>query len=521
MYNIAISKKGLIENMRRARARRYNGERKLNIKKVIAVIMAFLVIIMFFIGIRELLKGDSNLNEKAFSLAYYTVYEEGKWGVIDTKGNRVIQPTYEEMITIPDNTKPIFICTENVNYNDGTYTSKAINEKSKVIVGEYDKVEAIDNHDKNNNLWYENNVLKVQKDGKYGLINLEGKELLSCTQDAIEPIIGTKSVFITTTNGKKGLVDSMGKVIILNEYVEITSLTEKYEDGFIVKNEQGKYGIINYDTTVAIEPKYDEISHIYGNGMYVVRDANIVKVVNASGESFIENKFNEVKEINVDNFVIKINEKYGIINKEGEEKIPAEYENLTYAFSNYYIAQKDGKYGVITIDKQEALPFDYSNITYLSNIGVFQVEKSDSIESQILDKNFNVKVTGLIAEINQDKNYIRVRENGEYKYYNFKLEQKENTEMLATNTIFLSKKDGKYGYVNEKGVVVVDYIYEDATEQNKYGYVAVKKDGKWGSLDAKGKVVCECKYTLENVLVVDFINQWHLAADINANYYTK
>ena len=44
--------------------------------------------------------------------------------------------------------------------------------------------------------------------------------------------------------------------------------------------------------------------------------------------------------------------------------------------------------------------------------------------------------------------------------------------------LFLSKKDGKYGYVDKKGNVVVDYIYDDATEQNKYGYAGVKKDGK-------------------------------------------
>ena len=87
--------------------------------------------------------------------------------------------------------------------------------------------------------------------------------------------------------------------------------------------------------------------------------------------------------------------------------------------------------------------------------------------------------------------------------------------------MFLSKKDGKYGFVNEKGIVVVDYQYEDATEQNKYGYAAVKKDGKWGCIDSKGKVVEECKNSLENALVVDFIASWHLATDINANYYTK
>ncbi len=36
--------------------------------------------------------------------------------------------------------------------------------------------------------------------------------------------------------------------------------------------------------------------------------------------------------------------------------------------------------------------------------------------------------------------------------------------MLTTNTIFLDKKDGKYGFVNKNGIVVVDYIYDDARE---------------------------------------------------------
>ena len=254
--------------------------------------------------------------------------------------------------------------------------------------------------------------------------------------------------------------------------------------------------------------------------MYVVKEQNEWKIVNTKGEAYLTNKFEEVKEINSDGVIVKINGKYGMQTIEQQEKIPAIYEDLTYAFENYYIAKKENKYGIITSNNEEALAFNYTYINYLTNEGFFRAETQNST-SQLLDRELKVKVEGIITQINQEKNYIRVRENEEYKYYNFKLEQKENTEILATNTIFLSKKDGKYGYVNEKGIVVVDYQYEDATEQNKYGYVAVKKDGKWGSLNAKGKVVEECTHNLDNVYVVDFIGNWHLAADINANYYTK
>lgn len=504
-----------------SRGKRYNNdERKLNMKKVFAVIIAIIVIAMFFIGMKELLKESPKTNEKTFALAYYTLYENEKWGVIDTRGNIVIKPEYEEMIVIPDNTKPVFICMENVDYTNNTFKTKAIDEKGKQLFTNYEQVEVIYNHDENNNIWYESNILKVQKDGKYGLINLDGKEILACTEDNIEPMLGTKSVYITTANGKKGLVDNMGKVIIENNYTEISGLTSKYSNGFIVKNDQGKYGVINNDKTIALEEKYDEISPVSENKMYVVKEGSDYKIVNTDGEEFLVNAFEEVKQINTDNIVVKVNGKYGVKTINGVEKIPATYDDLTYTFDDYYIAKKEGKYGIVNEKNEEKLSFNYTYIKYLDTIGILQAE-TENMESELLDRNLKVKVKGIIAQINDDKNYIRVRENDEYKYYNFKLEQKESKEILATNTIFLSKKDGKYGYVNDKGIVVVDYQYEDATEQNKYGYVAVKKDGKWGCLDAKGNVVVECTNTLDDVLVVDFIGKWHLATDINANYYTK
>ena len=254
--------------------------------------------------------------------------------------------------------------------------------------------------------------------------------------------------------------------------------------------------------------------------MYVVKEGSDSKIVNTDGEEFLVNAFEEVKQINTDNIVVKVNGKYGVKTINGVEKIPATYDDLTYTFEDYYIAKKEGKYGIVNEKNEEKLSFNYTYIKYLDTIGILQAE-TENMESELLDRNLKVRVKGIIAQINDDKNYIRVRENDEYKYYNFKLEQKESKEILATNTIFLSKKDGKYGYVNDKGIVVVDYQYEDATEQNKYGYVAVKKDGKWGCLDAKGNVVVECTNTLDDVLVVDFIGKWHLATDINANYYTK
>ena len=99
--------------------------------------------------------------------------------------------------------------------------------------------------------------------------------------------------------------------------------------------------------------------------------------------------------------------------------------------------------------------------------------------------------------------------------------EKKNTEILKENTLFLSKKNGKYGYVDKKGNNVVDYIYDDGTEQNEYGYIAVKKNGLWGSLNNEGKEIIEPKYNLDNNLKINFLGKWHLGEDINMNYYCE
>ncbi len=62
--------------------------------------------------------------------------------------------------------KDVFLCTYDVNYIEGSYQSKVIDSKSKEIITGYDTIQALENYDTNNNLWYENDVLLVSKSWK-------------------------------------------------------------------------------------------------------------------------------------------------------------------------------------------------------------------------------------------------------------------------------------------------------------------------------------------------------------------
>ena len=237
----------------------------------------------------------------------------------------------------------------------------------------------------------------------------------------------------------------------------------------------------------------------------------------------LTNGFDSIKEIldNQENAVIfgKAN-KYGVMKVSGEVLVDAEYDDLKEARTGIFIAKKGEKYGIIDINKQEKLPFEYSSISYNKKADIYVAEDSN-FNSSILNNNLETKITGILVELNETKGYLKLRINDEYKYYNFKFEEKQETDIFPNRTLFLSKKDGKYGFVDKTGKVVVDYIYDDATEQNDYGFAGIKKDGKWGSIDIKGNVVQEPTYNLDEYLLIDFIGRWHLGQDINMNYYNQ
>ena len=502
------------------KGRRYNDdEPKLNIKKVIAVIVAIAVIILVIVGIIKLMQPAHDQSEKNVALKYFTVYSNEKYGVINSKGETIISPQYDEMIVIPDDDKDVFICTYDVDYAGETYQAKAINAKGETLFSQYEKVESISNIDAQNNLWQEEDVLKVEKEEKIGLIDLKGNEILPCEYEEITAMPGVKNSLLTKKEGKIGLVDNTGTIIIPNEYAEITTLTDNYADGYIVKSAEGKFGVITPNKTQVLETIYDKIENVYGNSMYAVEENGTKKIINNKGDIIIEGGYEEVKEIHAPAITIKKDGKYGIIDSLNQEMVPCEYDEITFAFGENYIAKKDNKYGVIDTNNQTKIAFDYTSLVYRKEANILEGQK-EGVNSDLINSNLEVKLTGILSEYNAEKGYMKVRQGSEYTYYNFNFEEKKNTEILKGNTLFLNKENGKYGYVNTEGIVVVNYEYDDAKEQNEFGYAAVKKDGKWGAIDSKGNVIIEPQYELENQMVIDFIGKWYLGEDLNANYYT-
>lgn len=505
-----------------SRGRRYEAaEPKLNIKKVIATIIAIAVIIMFFVSLKNLLVNPKQKEEISTITSYYSAYKDGKWGVIDNNGNVIIDLVYDEMVVVPDKTLDLFIVTYNVDYTAGTYKTKVLDKNGKEKLSNFNMVQAVENYN-NNEVWYESDILKYQKDGKVGLINFAGKEIVPAEYDKIYAIAGIQKSIVVEKDGLAGLVsNSLGEIIIEPEYAEITALTDTYDNGYLVKNKDSYYGIITADKKQILDCKYDEIKPVTGNDMYVVVEQGKEKLIKKDGSTVLDSGFEDIVSIDGDNIIIKKDGKFGVITSSSKEVIPAEYDDLKYTFDRNYIAKKDDKYGVVKSGNDVVIEFKYNSATYRKEAGFIEADRED-FKTDIIDSSLNTVLSDvIISEVNKDKGYIRVRVGDEYKYYNFKFEEKKSQDVLATNTLFLIKENGKYGYENKNGERVVDAIYDDATEQNDLGYVAVKKDGLWGSLKSNGNIALKPSVNLDNNLYINFINDWHIYEDANMNTYTK
>lgn len=500
-----------------SKGRRYDKEPKLNMKKVFGVAIALLVFIMIIISIVNILNADKD--ETVISATtYFPAYDNNKWGVIDNNGNVVINTSYDEMVVIPNNKKAVFIYTYDINDETGEYKTKAINEKNEEIFKGYEKIEALDNFDSKQNVWFESSVLKVQKNEKYGLIDLDGKTILEPEYDSINTLKSLKEYYIIEKTGKIGLVNSKGQIVIEPEYKKIDVLKEEYKDAYLVQDENDLYGIINITGKKILENKFEEIKYLFSSDCYAVKENGNWELINTKGEILKTSEGEEYIFAKGENVIAKKDDKYGIIKTTGENIIPYEYEDLSYAFSIYYIAKKEGKYGIININNETVKEFEYENI-YAIEEGNFIVADKSPTETIVFGSNLADKITGVISEINTEKGFIKAYTDGEYKYYNFKFEEKKVSDLLTQNTLYLSKKNDKYGFIDKSGNVVVDYIYDDATEQNIYGYAAIKKDGLWGSIKKNGAIAKNTTINLDNSIYIDFIDVWHLSDD--GLYYTK
>lgn len=410
-------------------------------KKKKTIIIAIIIIIAIAIS-ATLIVNKMQKESKKYEIAqiteykYFVLKENDKYGVINTNGEKIIETKYDD-IKIPNPEKSVFICYENEN-------TKILNEKGEEIYTQYQNIKPLRLKNILSDLMYEKTTLKYSKDGKYGIIDIDGKKITNAIYDDIETLQFKEGELLVKKDGKYGVINIKGTTLVKTQYDGIES--DRY---YNEENEYKKAGYIVSKTT-------DE-GYRYG-------------YVNLNGKQTIENKYNDlyrITEINSEDIYIICSEngKYGLL-KNGKQIIDNEYQSLLYNESiNAIIALKGKKYGVLSMEGKTIVPFEYKQI---DTSGDYIYATSDET-TKIFDTNGK--------ETDMDSNIAIINTNNE----NYKI----HINTADGKTIYTVYKNGKVITKNE-------YIYIEYLQDNYF--TACDTNGKLGVIDDEENTKIEFKY---------------------------
>ena len=296
------------------------------------------------------------------------------------------------------------------------------------------------------------------------------------------------------------------------------SIEEVKNYNYYVLQKDGKYGVIDKNANVIIEPKYETV--VIPNPskeIFVCTNENKeTKILNSKNEEqFTEYK--EVSSIRLKNIVSDLmyeksvlkyqkDGKYGLIDYKGSKITDAVYghvDALEYKEGELLVEQ-NGKYGVINIKGVQLVPIEYETIKVdeffngkdYSNAGYIVGTKTeegyrygyiDVDGNEVLKPEYNE--LSRVAEIKEDKGmYFLAAKNGQYGVYK-NSEQIINNEYQSisfNNNLFLLEKSKKYGVADIDGNIILDVKYSQIDINGKYLY-AKDRSGKTEVYDNTGK----------------------------------
>lgn len=364
-----------------------------------------------------------------------------------------------------------------------------------------------------------NSIVWVEKDGKLGIYNDDGKELQPCDIDKAYILTEYNSIELSYTdcpstdyiyivrNGLTGLISgSTFETIIPCMYEHLSPI--KSNKAFYKVN--GKWGIIDTSNKTIQLAIYDNVeidgstlseqkmpSMAFQSNMYVCNNGK-VGMLKANGEDFIPVKYDSLGMYSDNMLVAKVGDKYGFLNEEGKESVPFVYSQAhNYSEGLAAVVDEHGKF--LFIDKLGNIaikPKEYDRVDDFQN-GTCKVYRKDKVweidreGKKVKDSKKKVEVGNVDENKSNDDMYV------------------ENSENVSdTNTVYDKDLASTPTVISTSQPNNIQLSQNFSSNISKYdavlgnfsdGLLPVTKNKKLGYINAEGEEVIPCtkKYYIE------------------------
>lgn len=336
--------------------------------------------------------------------------------------------------------------------------------------------------------------------------------------DAGEPFDPT--LFSIRENDKWGYMDATGDVIIETDFHDVKRSARTFPFGLIpVRNSEKLWGYCNLEGKMVIDYTYDkadifedgvaqvEFESEYGfttDGGYIDSDGKVVVPIEYYLALF-SSGFKEGMTGYMDDY------KYGFLNKKGEVAIAPRFNSINSFYEGLARVklEKDGLWGYIDKKGEFVIQPKYFTAREFYDGQAYVMEKKDG-EWQVIDQKGRVLFTPeaalgvFFAKARPVMGRIRALKDGKYGFMDSKGKLVIPAIYTHTNEVFneglvavtqsTEKKEkgwgmvGGYHFIDINGNTVIEGPFEDAGIFTD-GYAWVKVDGLWGLIDKQGNFV--------------------------------
>lgn len=302
----------------------------------------------------------------------------------------------------------------------------------------------------------------VKKAGKFGFIDISGKEVVAPTYDYCADY--ADGIGIVGMNEKYALIDGKGKLISGFDYYGAWPLTEGMGK---VKNES-KWGFINNKGKLVIPFRFEDVGQ-FSEGLVNAREGGKSGYINKKGEWVVQPRYDKAGAFHDGMATVVRDHSVYLLDKSGKELNANGYDSIGVFRNGYALCWRKNKAGILALSGEELLAPAFSQISVANDsrtqLTFFRV---NSGKRQGL---FNARGGMLL-----DTLY-------------------EIPEIQFWNGLIQIKKEGKYGFADTTGSLVIECRYEDAGVF-MHTFTDAKLNGKEGVINTRGEILIPFEYQM-------------------------
>ncbi|MGK7395822.1 MAG: WG repeat-containing protein [Candidatus Cyclobacteriaceae bacterium M3_2C_046] len=201
-------------------------------------------------------------------------------------------------------------------------------------------------------------IYTFSKEGLFGIMTKSGNIL---TEDReFQDLYTISENFIgVKMNDKYGFVDPNGDLRIANRYDSI----RPYSEGFAAVQLLGRWGFVDKIERLKVQPLYDQVWP-FENGLAIVQKNDKYGLINQQGVEVLNIGFDSLYRTPNNRFISFKHDEYGIIGQDGQEMVFPKYDQVTDLKNGYVIIRRGERYGLVTNDGVSVIPLMFRMIKY-------------------------------------------------------------------------------------------------------------------------------------------------------------